>query len=227
MDITVLHDIPFTLDNAQLLERLKIPPDSGFDEEVLPLAAQAQAIGRPKAMVKLSRVESKTDHAVAIDGVTLTSRILRVNLDQAERVYPFVATCGTELEEWSQGIYDPLQRYWADSIKEMALHSAFVALDAYLAEHHLPGHVATMNPGSLKDWPIEQQRPLFSILGDPAGAIGVQLTESYLMLPTKSVSGIRFAMESDYANCQLCQREECPNRRAPYDPELFERRYQA
>ncbi len=45
------------------------------------------------------------------------------------------------------------------------------------------------------------------------------------MLPTKSVSGILFPTEHDFASCQLCQRGDCPNRRARYDPELLEARY--
>ena len=45
-----------------------------------------------------------------------------------------------------------------------------------------------MNPGSLADWPMREQRPLFGLLGDTDAAIGVELMESYLMRPTKSVS---------------------------------------
>ena len=55
--------------------------------------------------------------------------------------------------------------------------------------------------------------------------IGVQLTDSYLMHPLKSVSGILFATDGTYGNCQLCPVERCPNRRAPYDPTLFDRKY--
>ena len=81
-----------------------------------------------------------------------------------------------------------------------------------------------MNPGSLPDWPISQQRPLFDLVGK-AAEIGVHLTDSYLMRPLKSVSGILFATDVTYENCQLCPVERCPNRRAPYDPTLFDRKY--
>ncbi len=47
------------------------------------------------------------------------------------------------------------------------------------------------------------------------------------MVPTKSVSGILFPAEESFASCQLCPRENCPNRRAPYDPELFDRKFRA
>ena len=67
--------------------------------------------------------------------------------------------------------------------------------------------------------------PLFSLIGDAEAAIGVRLTDSFLMLPTKSVSGIRFTAGSDWENCMLCPRPVCPNRRAKYDPVLLESRY--
>jgi hypothetical protein len=80
-----------------------------------------------------------------------------------------------------------------------------------------------MHPGSgdASVWPIEQQGPLFSLLGDVTGAIGVELTDSFLMVPNKSVSGVRFATEIDFRSCQLCHREGCPSRSAAFDPELW------
>ncbi len=224
MTVTVLDHIPFATDVAEVLSQLQFPIP-GLEQEIEPLLQAAQAVARPKAMYKVAYVESRGDDYVIVDGMRLNSRILRVNLDQVHRVFPFVVTCGAELEAWSETIADPLQRYWADTIKELALSAAYRALDAHLNEVYELEHPATMNPGSLADWPIEQQRLLFTLLGDPQQAIGVQLTESYLMVPTKSVSGIHFPSEDDYVNCALCQREACPNRRAPFEPELFERKY--
>jgi hypothetical protein len=76
-----------------------------------------------------------------------------------------------------------------------------------------------MNPGSgpADTWPIRQQKELFSLFGDVEAAIGVRLTESFLMIPNKTVSGLVFATESDFATCSLCPRDVCRNRRAPYD----------
>jgi len=82
-----------------------------------------------------------------------------------------------------------------------------------------------MSPGSLADWPMEQQRQLFALLGDVRGRIGVELTESCLMIPIKSISGLLFPTEIRFESCQLCPREGCPGRRAEHDPVLWERRY--
>jgi hypothetical protein len=98
-------------------------------------------------------------------------------------------------------------------------------MEEHLTSLYEPGKLSRMSPGSLADWPIQEQRPLFKILGNTEKMIGVHLTESLLMVPTKSVSGIRFPTEESFESCQLCPREECPNRRAPYEADLYNQRY--
>ena len=100
------------------------------------------------------------------------------------------------------------------------------ALNAHLKTCYKLGKTSAMSPGRLANWPIREQRPLFSLLGDPETAIGVHLTESFLMIPNKSVSGIRYPTEESFESCQLCPREGCPNRKAAYEPELYRQRYQ-
>ena len=77
-----------------------------------------------------------------------------------------------------------------------------------------------MAPGSLEDWPITQQEELFSLFGKRETAIGVRLTEKCVMVPAKSISGILFPAEVKFESCQLCPRERCFRRRAPYDSSL-------
>ena len=86
---------------------------------------------------------------------------------------------------------------------------------------------ALMTPGSLEDWPIQEQKPLFSILGDVEKAVGVRVTESLMMIPAHSVSGIFFPTEVSFESCQLCPRENCPGRRAPYDERLYDDKYRS
>jgi hypothetical protein len=42
------------------------------------------------------------------------------------------------------------------------------------------------------------------------------LTDSLLMVPRKSISGILFPSEEGFVACQLCERERCPGRKAPF-----------
>lgn len=221
----VLCDIPFRPDPAALIRRLRIPDQPGYIRRFRRLVADGQAVARPKAMYRPAYIESRDPDTVVIDGIRMTSRILRVNLVQAHRVFPYVATCGREMAAWAEGFSDLLDRFWADAITEAALREALRILEADIGSRFNPGPTGSMNPGSLRDWPLEEQRKLFQALGDPMTTIGVELTDSFLMIPIKSVSGLRFPTEIRYENCQLCPRDRCPERRAPYDRELHARRY--
>ena len=226
MNSIILSDIPFSPDPSALLKQLRVAADSDEADAVRQLASQAGAVARPRALYGLAFVDSVSDDTITVDGVTFKSRVLRVNLDGARKVYPFVATCGMELETWADSISDPLERYCAEALKQMALGAAIAAMGRHLDTLYSPGDTSMMNPGSLADWPLAEQRKLFAVCGDPKAAIGVTLTNSLLMVPTKSVSGIRFAAQEHFESCALCPRPDCPGRRAPYDQALFERKYQ-
>jgi hypothetical protein len=227
MDTIVLDTIPFRVDMPALMQRLRVQEGNCALLELQALVAEAEALARPKALYGPAYIDAKGDEHVVVDGVKFTSRVLRVNLEHAYRVFPFVASCGMELHTWGEAISDMLLNYWAQAIKEQALRAATKALNEHLLRHFSPGKLATMNPGSLPSWPLKEQRPLFALLGNPQERIGVQLTESMLMVPNKSVSGLRFPTEESYENCQLCPRPSCPGRRADYDSSLYERKYTA
>jgi hypothetical protein len=225
MESRILDAIPLQFDLDQLSKQLRIKEGAGHLEKLKKLAEQAQVVGKPKAFYRMAYIEERTDDRVKVNGVWLSSRVLQVNLEKAHRIFPFVATCGRELEEWSQPITDLLEKYWADAIKETALRQTVKYLNEYLVENFRPGNLSRMNPGSLPDWPLAEQRPLFTILGEGPGAIGMQLTEHFLMLPIKSVSGIWFPTEESFESCGLCPRENCRGRRAAYNQDLYARKY--
>ena len=155
------------------------------------------------------------------------SRVLRANLDRVERVFPYVATCGRELDSAPPPDGDVFNQFCWDAIKEMALHVALSHLLDHLKEVHELESLSSMNPGSgdAGVWPIEQQKELFAFFGDVEDLIGVALTGSCLMIPNKSVSGLLFSSDHGFESCQLCHREVCPRRRVPFDPHLWEERF--
>ena len=224
MDAIVLDDVPFEPNVDDLLRRLHVP--EGGDQKALEtMIAEALRIARPRALYREAYVESRGDDFVVVEGMRLTSRILRVNLDGTHRVFLYLATCGGELAEWAGAKADILERYWADEIMQAALAAALAAVYSKITADFGPGRTSSMNPGSLADWPIEEQCSLLALLGSPEEAIGVRLTDSFLMIPVKSISGLIFPTETAWENCRLCPRENCPGRRAEYDGDLYERRY--
>jgi hypothetical protein len=219
--MNILKDIPFLLDESVFHARIHLDrfPDSraGVQE----LLRAAVPLLRPKALYKVCFIGERGDSTVQIGQTVFSSAVLSRNLREVERVFPYVATCGTELEELEAGTDDMFARFCLDTLKEMALLAARDHLLEHLRAAYGADELSSMNPGSGNThlWPIAQQQPLFGLLGDVEGAIGVRLTPSYLMVPNKSVSGILFPTAVHFESCQLCTRENCPRRRAPYSGE--------
>lgn len=220
-----MENVSFDLNFEELLTRLHIREGTLYVKRIEEILQEAKNIANLKVLYKVAYIEEKDDDSVVIDGIRFSSRVLRVNLDSVNRVFAYVVTCGHELEKWSEGFTDMLEIFWVDTIKELALKSARTTFTNHLKDKFELGKIADMNPGSLGDWPISQQRELFQLLEDPKELVGVELKPSFLMIPIKSVSGIYFPTETNYKNCMLCPKGECPGRKAPYDENLYKEKY--
>ncbi len=225
MEANIIDQIPFELKAEALADSFRVDKNNSYFKTIVKFCDEAQKIARPKFIYNVSFIEERGDDFVVIEGVRFKSRVMSVNLSEVNRVFPIIATCGRELDEWSKNFTDLLENYLADQIKEKALRVATNTGLSELKKKYQLGRTSYMSPGSLEDWPLTEQASLFALLGKGPSTIGVDLTDSFLMLPTKSVSRLLFATETDYQNCSLCPRETCPNRRAPHSPELFKEKY--
>jgi hypothetical protein len=214
-----LKHIAIRLDREEIKGSLHIRQtgDRNFGQTLI---ETAQSLISARAAYKVCFIEAKLKGAIMIDGIRLTSQVLRKNVDKVERVFPYVITIGNRLEEKAKACEDLLEKYYLDTIGNVALHLAQKYLEEHLRSRYALGGLSYMGPGSLHDWPIENQRPLFSILGDVEASIGVRLEQSLVMIPTKSLSGIYFPTEIRFYTCQLCPRQRCEARSAPYDENL-------
>ncbi len=217
--MTVLSKIIIDLKPDAIRRQLRLPADS---EPALPqqLADTARQLIEARAVYAIAYIEEKRDRAVKISGQHFHSRVLRKNLDPVQRVFPFVITLGGRLEEKIKNSADLLDQYYLEATANMALEAARRYLKKHLQQRFAPGKMSFMAPGSLPDWPLEEQKPLFNLLGNVKAAIGVNLTDSLLMLPVKSISGIYFPVEASFYSCQLCPRRRCEGRKAPFDARL-------
>lgn len=220
----ILDAIPIHLDTEQVLKELHLNERREQFDVVHKLVEIANSIVHPKAIYEMSYVDNKNEDTVDIGGIRFTSRVLRVNLDKVGKVFPFIITIGRELEDRIASFDNLLEQYYLDEIGNVALG----LIGNYLAEHlkreYRMGQISSMYPGmgDLQDWPIAQQEQLFSLFGDVEALIGVKLTPSLLMIPRKSESGIYFPTEVKFLSCQICSRERCKERVAPYDKDLAE-----
>ncbi len=219
-----LTNIPFSLDPDQIMAQAHVESGSSDAAELLSLIELAQEIGCPKAGHAACFVTGRDGEVVQIDEACFRSRTLAHNLESVERVFPLLATCGHELDQGFSGNGDMVKQFWWDLIKTRLLAAASTHLNDHLHRKFRLGKTAVMRPGSgdASVWPIEQQKDLFSLLGNVEEELGVELTESFLMTPNKTTSGILFPTETDFRSCEVCHRENCPSRHAPFNQDLWE-----
>ena len=225
MKLHLLDSIPFEIDMPSMLKKMNIESENKRRDEIVAHLLEGATIAVPKAVYGEASIQERgVDHLVA-EGIRFNSRVLRINTQKTDWLYPYLATAGRELEAWSESFSSPMERYVASLIEEEACRRAMGHVFQIIDTSHELQFPSSMNPGSLEDWPLEEQHNLFLLLEDSHRAIGVELTESLFMKPTKTVSGIRFSGTHAYTNCQICTRKQCDGRMEPYDPDA-ERRYQ-
>lgn len=142
-------------------------------------------------------------------------RIIGRSLRKAEALALFVATSGPALDELSASYFaepDPLRGFMVDAIGSEAVESAADRLeDEIMEEAARHGWKITQrySPGYC-DWTVAEQHKLFSFL--PEAFCGITLTDSAMMKPMKSVSGvIGLGKEAkrDAYQCAICTFENC------------------
>ena len=205
--------IPVSLDKREIAARLRFDPARAGFKSLDELIALAEGLIRPRGLFEVGYVGAKGERTVEVAGVTFESPILRKNLDATGRAFPYIITVGPDLERAASAQTDLLKQYYLEEMANFALEKAAAWLSAQLEVRYSLGPLSNMSPGSLEDWPITEQAKLFSIFGDTERLVGVRLTDSLLMLPRKSISGILFPSEEGFRSCQLCDRANCPGRK--------------
>jgi len=205
---------------AQLLEKWEMANEDG---EVDDLIAEAEQIAMPKAYVLPATIDELEEDHVVLSGVmfpsTLMPQQLKYLFEKEDRptLFAYTLTCGQELHKWFLSQTDFLLQGVAEDITIRYLGLIGNAMREYVSGTCMPGkHFSAMNPGSLPTWNIRGQAPLFRLLGEGAVRCGVELTDSMLMVPFKSGSGVYYESEHNFESCMFCDKLTCPNRRAAY-----------
>ena len=223
MKIHVLDTINFEINIDTMLEKMNLDREKQQTEQIVKKLLEGAELAAPKALYGEAEIQERGEESLTAEGICFTSRVLQVNTKDTGWLFPFLATCGRELEAWSEAQESPLERYVASLVEEEACFRAMEKVFETIDSTHNLLNPSAMNPGSLEDWPLSEQHRLFQLFQDSHKAIGIQLMDSLLMKPAKSMSGIRFSSTHSYTNCQLCSRNPCPGRLEPYDPECEER----
>lgn len=195
-------------------------------QEFRELALAVETIGRPRALVLECLTERPQPQELRIGEVTFQGKVFAACCGNLDRVFLYCATCGPETRSLEAGL-DVFQRYWLDQLRLEQLKAALQCIAGFLQQDLGLERIASVGPGSgaAELWPLEELDKLFSLLGEKRflAPLGVELTDSMLMLPEKTTAGLYYASGADFHSCQLCQRKNCPNRRDAFNAGLWER----
>ncbi len=184
----------------------------------------AAALVEPQVVRARHRVRSvHEDIAVIGDGQRLTGKAMTRWLEGAELVEAAVCTIGPRLERHASDELErnPVLAMALDGAGNAALRSLSALVCADIAESAAGRgwrQGTPLSPGCC-GWPFERgQRELFRLVD--AGAIGVELLESAMMRPIKSISmivGLGPTINRLENGCEICElRGRC--RHAATDP---------
>ena len=157
--MAIIDNIQIQLDLEAVRTRLHLKRDNDL-KTLQDLAAIAQPLIEPKVLYKICYIEEKLAQGVIVEGLLLSSKVLRKNLDKIERIFPFVITIGSKFSEKLDACSDLLEKFYLDTIGNVALNQVRLELKNRLKAEYGIEKTAFMAPGSLPDWPLEEQKAL-------------------------------------------------------------------
>ena len=180
-------------------------------EELLPLDGI-----RAEYRVFQSMILSREEKTLQVEGVTFNVKpIIYRQMKEAEEAALFICTAGPVIGEMSRNsmksgdllkgyVYDVIGSEVVEAAADMmqeGLRKSMAALGKEITNRFSPGYCG---------WDVAEQHNLFSFFKD--NFCGITLTESALMNPVKSVSGlIGIGEHVKYApyQCHLCDDNNC------------------
>jgi len=193
-------------------------------DEVLPLIPRHIALQCGYRILPAGSLALSVD-SVSYNGLVFeTGAIITSQLKHSTSLAIFVSSAGPRLEQWAGELMaqgDMMRGYLVDAIASEYVEQASVWLEKQIGAHvQSRGWKMTnrYSPGYC-DWPVSEQHKLFSLL--PEKFCGITLTESSLMVPIKSLSGI-IGLGPDVKRgafqCNICDLKDCFRRREEPEP---------
>lgn len=179
--------------------------------------AEGMTFVRPKVQYETFPVEAVSHAQIKLaGGLVLKGSLLVQHLAQAQEVIALVCTIGEELERYASQVMEKqavhgLALYGVGSAAVEALANAACSfLEQEVAKRGMQATIP-LSPGMI-GWPVEQGQPqIFSMVD--GSRIGVELSDSYLMKPLKSLSmliGVGTNLEKGGVVCDYCEsRQVC------------------
>jgi hypothetical protein len=222
MEFDIARDISYSISQKDLFKRIDNRPNRSASSRLLKSIKRAIADIRTSsnfiALFRITNIDT-SNGTVDISNQHFESRKLKSILTPCRKAIVFLTTLGEDVDRLIKEKIKkrPSYGYVLDAAASVAVESGTKKLLEQI-ENDLDGNIETTlrySPGYC-DWALHEQKKLFHIL--PSSRIGVTLSESFLMSPRKSISGIagicrKGSLRFSGNACLNCSRMDCPYRR--------------
>lgn len=190
-----------------------------FSEQIDEILKRYQGLCDIRAVYRVVDVSAHNDHGLLINNILFDpNKTISFQLKNAERLAVFICTIGAQMENWASQLFsegDGVKAHFVDTIASAAVEKATDILHDHIEQKMTEMGLSVTNrfsPGYC-GWSVSEQHLLFSFF--PSGCCGVELTESALMVPRKSTSGIigvGLSVKKEPYFCDRCANQDCTYR---------------
>lgn len=190
------HSIPFKTEN--ILKSLQVPPDKADKyllEQIDLFREKCYKLSRPCGCYSIHydpQFDTNSGTISVNNAVFSLGKIVTHALKKSTGLAFFICTCGSEVEKLSKQLIkegQTLEGYIVDLIGSEIAEGMADIIHQQIGKNTAKEKMNYTNrysPGYC-NWPVSDQQLLFPLLDNTCG---VSLTQSSLMIPIKSVSGV-------------------------------------
>jgi len=198
-------------------------PDKPFMEQIDKMLDELSTCCTPEYGYVIHPGKRLDNSHLQISETTLQpGKIITSSLQEADSFAVFLVTAGKGFDAWNRQIQqgdDMVCAFFADSLGSVIAEASVAVMQARIEQEMAERGLFVSNsysPGYC-DWSLVEQQKLFTFF--PEQFCGVTLTESCLMLPIKSVSGIVGIgknVKKRLYSCDVCTMTTCVKNRKRY-----------
>ena len=190
-------------------------------QEIQDSFRELERLADKKSIYRIFELSLKDENELKIGNVEIYSRNLRTNLKDCKQVVLFAATLGAEVDRLirkmqvvdmakavvMQACAATLLEEYCDELQSEVTEQ-FKQQGKYIRPRFSPGY---------GDFSIQHQKAVLAML-EASKRIGVTMTDSYMLTPTKSVTAVigigDTEMNCNLNSCEECDKTDCTYRRS-------------
>lgn len=195
--------------------------DEKILQEIQNCFRELEELADKKSIYRIFELSLKDENELKIGNIEICSRNLQTNLKDCKQVVLLTATLGTEVDRLirktqvvdmakavvMQACAATLLEEYCDELQEK-MRAQFRREGKYIRPRFSPGY---------GDFLIQHQKDVLVML-EASKRIGVTMTDSYMLTPTKSVTAVigigDVEMNCNLNNCEECDKTDCTYRRS-------------